>query len=107
MIESMEQQLRSLYEERDQLEQRFGSSSPDDIAAMVESLEAQLRDFYERFGASPGFDTPEISQMLAKLKDLSGTLDGMYSCKKVSFYIENEQPVLRAEWSEVAQTEGE
>ena len=103
MIESLEQQLRALYAERDFLEQRFGSSSAEDIVTMVESLEAQLRDFYERFGGHAGFDDAESTLMLARIRELSQTLDPMYSQKSVSFFIDNDRPVFRAEWTEAIQ----
>jgi len=100
MIESLEQQLQALYRDRELLEERFGASSSEDIANMVESLEAQLRDFYDRFGAHAGFDDAESIMMLSRIKELSTTLDPMYSQKSVSFFIENDKPVLRAEWTE-------
>lgn len=100
MIESLENQLKALYQEREALEDRFGTSSAEGIAQMVESLESQLRDFYDRFGSNPGFDDAESIMMLARIKELSQTLDPMYSQKSVTFHIENDKPVLRAEWTE-------
>lgn len=103
MIESLEGQLKALYEEREFLTHRFGVASAEEIVQMVESLEAQLRDFYDRFGAHAGFDDPESALMLSRIKELSSQLDPMYSQKSVSFFIENEKPVLRAEWTEAIQ----
>lgn len=100
MIESLEQQLRALYEEREFLNQRFGATSAEEIVSMVESLEAQLRDFYDRFGGHAGFDDAESTLMLARIRELSSSLDPMYSQKSVHFFIENDRPVLRAEWTE-------
>ena len=100
MIESLEGQLRALYQEREFLSDRFGVSSSEEIVQMVENLEAQLRDFYDRFGSHAGFDDAESTMMLARIKDLSAQLDPMYSKKSVQFFIENDKPVLRAEWTE-------
>lgn len=99
-IDSLENQLKALYQEREFLTDRFGVSSADEIVQMVESLEAQLRDFYDRFGSHAGFDDAESTLMLARIKELSGQLDPMYSQKSVKFFIENDKPVLRAEWTE-------
>ncbi|MEN0019521.1 MAG: hypothetical protein AAF747_01405 [Planctomycetota bacterium] len=99
-MESLEQQLVALYSEREQLSNRFGASSADDIIAMVENLEAQLTDFYDRFGSHAGFDDAESIIMLSRIRELGETLDPMYSKKSVHFFIENDKPVLRAEWSE-------
>jgi hypothetical protein len=106
MIESLEGQLRELYREREHLHDRFGASSPEDIAVMIESLESQLRDFYNRFGSNPGFDDAEIAMTLGKIKELSSTLDPMYAKKSVHFFVENDKPVLRAEWTDIT-TEGD
>ncbi|MEM7621591.1 MAG: hypothetical protein AAF235_00120 [Planctomycetota bacterium] len=100
MTESLEQQLRALYQERELLEERFGASSAEEIMSMVESLEAQLRDFYDRFGSHAGFDDAESVLMLSRIRELSTALDPMYSQKSVSFFIENDKPVLRAQWTE-------
>lgn len=97
-IESMEMQLRSLYEERDFLHQKYGVSSANEVIAMVSNLEAQLHDFYNRYGS---FDNEDNSAMiLGRLKELSAALDPMYSSKSVSYTFENNRPVLRAEWNE-------
>ncbi len=106
VAENMEQQLRSLYEEREYLQDRFGVSSTEEIVNMVECLEAQLRDFYSRFGSTDGFGDNESAALLSRLKELSSTLDQMYSKKSVQFFIENDRPTLRAEWSETI-TQGE
>ncbi len=103
MIQSLEEQLRALYHERECLSTRFGVSSADEIVQMVESLESQLRDFYDRYGAHAGFDDTESTMMLARIKELSEHLDPMYSHKSVRFCIENDKPVLRAEWTEAIQ----
>jgi hypothetical protein len=103
LSESMEQQLLSLYEEREALQQRFGVSSAEDIVNMIECLEAQLHDFYSRFGGQETFGDTESAILLSRLKELSSALDPMYSSKSVQFYIENDKPVLRAEWSESLQ----
>lgn len=100
VLESMEHQLRSLYEEREFLQSRFGVSSAEEIVNMVECLETQLKDFYARFGSHDGFGDAESAILLSRLRELSTSLDPMYSKKSVSFYFENEKPVLRAEWSE-------
>jgi hypothetical protein len=100
LADNLEQQLRSLYEEREFLQDRFGVSSADEIVNMVECLEAQLRDFYGRFGSTDGFGDAESAVLLSRLKELSSTLDPMYSKKSVQFFVENDKPVLRAEWSE-------
>ncbi|MEM9661034.1 MAG: hypothetical protein AAF937_01860 [Planctomycetota bacterium] len=102
-IHSLEEQLNALYQERECLNERFGVSSADDIVQMVESMGTQLRDFYDRFGSHPGFDDNETVMMLDRIKELSAHLDPMYSTKSVQFFIENEKPVLRAEWTEAIQ----
>lgn len=99
-VESLERQLCSLYEERAQLEERFGVSTPEDIANMVASLEGQLRDFYDRFGEYDGFGDSESIMMLSRIKELSASLDPMYSRKSVQFTFEHNRPVLKAEWTE-------
>ena len=98
-IDSLEIQLRSLYEEREFLNNKFGVSSAEDLVAMIDCLEAQLRDFYDRFGSMDGFDDAETALVLNRIKSLSGSLDPMFSCKKVDFRVEDNRPVLRAEWS--------
>lgn len=98
-VQSLEEQLRSLYADREVLTDRFGASSAEEIIGMIESLEAQLRDFYGRFGHT-GTDDTETALILARIKELSSILDPMYSKKSVSFSIENDRPVLKAEWSQ-------
>ncbi|GAB4515004.1 MAG: hypothetical protein Tsb0013_19490 [Phycisphaerales bacterium] len=100
VIESLEQQLCALYQEREQLSSAIGANCADDVINMISSLEAQLHDFYNRFGSNPGFDDAETMQVLSKIKELSDTLDPLYSKKSVQFFIENDKPVLRAEWTE-------
>ncbi|MEL6739989.1 MAG: hypothetical protein AAFP26_04980 [Planctomycetota bacterium] len=102
-LESLEQQLCSLYDDRAKLEERFGVSTPDDIAGMVSSLEAQLNDFYDRFGSYDGVGDTESMMMLSRIKELSGSLDPMYSRKSVHFSFENNRPTIRAEWTEEIQ----
>lgn len=104
LAESLEQQLHSLYEEREFLQDRFGVSSAEEIVTMVECLENQLRDFYDRFGGQDGFGDTESALLLSRLKELSSSLDHMYSKKSVQFFVENSKPVLRAEWSETLNT---
>lgn len=99
-VENMENQLRSLYQEREQLSDRFGVSTPEEIIRMVENLESQLQDFYRRFEGYAGFDDPQSMIVLSKIRELSEALDPLYSRKTVTFHIENEKPVLRAEWTE-------
>lgn len=100
VVESLEQQLRSLYEEREFLQSRFGVSSADELVGMVECLEHQLKDFYNRFGSVDGFGDTESAILLSRLRELSSTLDPMYGKKTVQFFFENDKPVLRAEWTE-------
>jgi len=100
VVDNLEQQLRSLYEERECLQERFGISSADELVSMIECLENQLRDFYGRFGSQDTFGDNESAVMLDRLKELSSTLDQMYSRKSVHFFMQNDKPVLRAEWSE-------
>lgn len=102
-LESLEGQLRSLYQEREFLHDRYGVSSADDIVRMVECLEAQLRDFYARFGGVDGMGDSQSSLLLERLRSLSGVLDQMYSSKSVELFIENDRPVLRAQWIESTQ----
>lgn len=99
-VESLEQQLHSLYQERELLQDRFGVSGAEDIIGMVECLEAQLHDFYDRFGSQEIFGDTESAILLSRLKELSATLDPMYSSKSVKFSVENDKPVLRAEWTQ-------
>lgn len=100
IVESMETQLRSLYEEREFLQDRFGVSSAEDLIGMVESLEGQLRDFYDRFGGYDGFGDAESAILLDRLRGLSFQLDPMYSERTVEFYMDDDKPVLRAKWTE-------
>lgn len=106
-IESLEQQLCALYQERQELADAVGANCTEDVINMIGSLEAQLRDFYNRFGDNPGFDDAESLMVLSKIKELSETLDPMYSQKSVTFSIENEKPVLRAEWTEALNQEND
>jgi regulator of replication initiation timing len=99
-IESLEQQLCALYQERDELAQHIGATTNEEIISMIQSLEAQLRDFYERFGSLANFEDAESAVMLSKIQELSNALDPMYSQKSVHFTIENDKPVLRAQWTE-------
>ncbi|MEO0629408.1 MAG: hypothetical protein AAFY46_01605 [Planctomycetota bacterium] len=103
MIQSLEEQLKALYHERECLTERFGISSADELVQMVESLESQLNDFYDRYGSFSTFGDAESAMMLARIKELSSQLDPMYSTKTVRFSIENDKPVLRAEWTEAIQ----
>lgn len=100
LVESMELQLRSLYEEREFLESRFGVSSAEGLVGMVDSLESQLRDFYDRFGGYDAMGDAESAILLDRLRSLSGQLDSMYSQRTVEFFMEDEKPVLRAKWIE-------
>ncbi len=97
-VESLEMQLRSLYEEREFLAQKYGVSSADEVVSMVSNLEAQLHDFYHKYGSFDSDDNSGI--ILGRLKELSSALDPMYSQKSVTFTFENNRPVLRAEWTE-------
>ena len=100
ILESLEQQLHSLYEEREYLQGRFGVSSAEDVVNMVECLESQLHDFYSRFGSHETFNDTESAILLSRIRELSSALDPMYSRKSVQFFFENDKPVLRAEWTE-------
>lgn len=100
-VDSLEAQLHSLYEDREALTDRFGVSSSEEIVGMVENLEAQLHDFYSRFGGLDGIGSAETAIMLDQIRSLGTVLDGMYSKKTVDFSIVDDQPVLRAQWTEV------
>ncbi|MDX2146563.1 MAG: hypothetical protein SFZ23_03490 [Planctomycetota bacterium] len=100
IAQSMEQQLRALYEDREYLQDRFGVSSAEEIVGMVECLESQLRDFYGRFGSHDGMGDAESAILLSRLKELSSSLDPLYSRKSVEFFFQNDKPVLRAQWIE-------
>ena len=89
-VDSLEAQLRSLYEERDQLQQ---------------NLESQLVDLYDRFGAMQNA-SPDVAQVLGQLNDLSNSLDGMFGEKSVVFEMQEDRPVLRAVWKQTL-TEGD
>lgn len=43
---SLVDQLESLYEEKDQLNQELGVSDPEEVIEMVRSLKEQLETFY-------------------------------------------------------------
>lgn len=43
---SLVEQLESLYEEKDRLNEELGVSDPDEIINMVHSLQEQLESFY-------------------------------------------------------------
>lgn len=51
IIASLEEQLQSLYAEKEQLDKALGISSADDIITMVRSLEEQLDSLYEERSA--------------------------------------------------------
>lgn len=100
IAQNLESQLRSLYEEREFLEDRFGVSSAEDIVNMVECLEAQLHDFYHRFGSLDGSGDTESAVLLSRLRELSSSLDPLYDTKSVQFFFEDGKPVLRAQWNQ-------
>lgn len=99
-VESMDMQLRSLYQDRERLQDRFGVSGVDDVITMVESLESQLRDFYDRYGGINDAGDGN-ARLLGQLGQISQSLDPMFTARKVVFALEHGEPVLRAEWTNV------
>ncbi len=98
-LESMEQQLSALYQERERIAEHFGVCDADAVIEMVQSLERQVCDFYDRFGSNAGLDDAETAQMLAKIRELSGQLEPLFPARRVEFFMDNDRPKLRAEWS--------
>jgi hypothetical protein len=73
---SLALQLHDLYAQREQLEQRIGTSDADSIAMMVANLEAQLRELYRdrENGAS---EAAAIAQRIVSIaNELGGQFDG-------------------------------
>lgn len=105
-MESMEEQLLALYDERERMAEQLGVVDADGAIEMVRSLESQLRSFYETYGHLQGADNAELAQVLAQIKELSETLDTMYTTKSVTLEMSDERPVLRAVWTDT-NTEGD
>ena len=100
-IESLEQQLSTLYGERESLNERYGVSSFEEISRLIESLESQLCDLYGRQpNGSAGGGGGGLMDMLDQIDQISPRLDPSYSQKRVTITLENSTPVLRAEWIE-------
>lgn len=98
-IQSLEQQLNTLYGERESLNERFGVSSFEEISSLIDSLESQLCDLYGRQPSSGG-GGDGLMNMLDQIDQISPRLDPSYSQKRVTVTLENSTPVLRAEWIE-------
>ncbi|MEM0982455.1 MAG: hypothetical protein AAGI17_00740 [Planctomycetota bacterium] len=101
-LESMEQQLRSIYEEREFLDQQIGTSTADGIIDMIRSLEAQLADMYNKHGHKTNDDAPDFQGMLKQVRELSSELDSEYSKRSIVLTVEHDKPVLKAVWEESA-----
>lgn len=101
-VESLESQLQSLYAEREELHDRIGASSAEEIVGMVECLEAQLQDFYSRFGGIDMLGEAEVRQVTDQISGLGNSLDTMYSSKTVEFTFDDGKPTLRAFWNETS-----
>jgi len=99
-IDSMEIQLRSLYEEREKLNDTIGCAGAEEVIGMVRNLEAQLVDLYQRHGHKATEDGPDVQGLLRHVEELSSHLDETYAEKSVVFTYENERPVLRAVWNQ-------
>ncbi|MEM7754686.1 MAG: hypothetical protein AAF297_03520 [Planctomycetota bacterium] len=99
-VDSMELQLRSLYEEREKLTNTIGCNDAEEIIGMVRNLEAQLVDLYQRHGHKLDEDGVDVQGLLRHVEELSGHLDDSYGEKSVVFTYENDRPVLRAVWNQ-------
>lgn len=106
-IDSLEQQLCALYQEREALAQTIGASSHDEVVSMVNSLASQLNHFYERFGSLDNSDDTDCAVLLSKINTISAALDPLYSHKSVQVSIEDARTLLRAEWTEAIEQRSE
>jgi len=99
-IDSLELQLRSLYEEREKLNSTIGCSDADEILGTLRNLEAQLVDLDQRHGHKLSEDGVDVQGLLRHVEELSQHLDEQYGEKSVVFTYENDRPVLRAVWNQ-------
>lgn len=97
---TMEEQLQALYSEREWLAQELGCADAESIIDMVRNMEFQLSDMYKTFGSMPAVSNSQTLQLLQQVQELSQHLDSMYSEKSVTFTIEEDKPVLRANWKQ-------
>ncbi len=104
---TMEDQLQTVYAEKEWLAQEIGVCDAESIVDMVRNLEGQLHDLYKTYGSVPPVSNQATLQLLNTVQELSQHLDGMYSEKTVTFAIENEQPVIRATWKETHPQQGD
>lgn len=105
---TIEDQLETLYGEREWLAQELGCCDAESIVDMVRNLESQLVDLYKTYGSSAPVSSAATMQLLNHVQELSSQLDGMYSEKSVTFQIEDDKPVLKATWKQVTnQNEGD
>lgn len=104
---TMEEQLQAIYAEREWLAQELGCSDAESVVEMVRNMEFQLSDMYKTFGSMPAVSNSQTLQLLQQVQELGQHLDTMYSEKSVSFTIEDDKPVLRANWKQCNTNEGD
>ena len=106
-VDSLEQQLRTMYAEKERFEDEFGVSDVEGVISMIRNLEAQLIDLYKTYGGRKSSDPAGAVQMLSTIEELSEHLDGQYSKKSIVFEVQDDKPVLRATWAQASDCEGD
>lgn len=104
---TIEDQLQTLYAEREWLAQEIGCCDAESVVDMIRNMECQLQDLYHTYGSVPPVSNQSTMQLLNTVQELSQHLDGLYSEKSVTFAIENDQPVIRATWKESQTQQGD
>lgn len=104
---TIEEQLETLYAEREWLSQELGCCDAESIVDMVRNLEGQLVDLYKTYGSSGPVSSNATLQLLNHVQELSQHLDQLYSEKTVEFRIEDDRPIIRATWKETQGTQGD
>lgn len=97
---TIEEQLEVLYAEREWLAQELGCCDAEGVVDMVRNLECQLVDLYRTHGSTAPVSNSSVLALLQNVQELSQQLDGLYAHKSISFSIENDQPVVKATWSQ-------
>lgn len=99
-LSALEAQVLEFQLQQDLLLDHLGVSDADSIIAMVESLDGQLRDLYSIHGDRPILDEAPLTQLVEHIRDLSTSLDRLYSEKSATLELDDGKPTLRATWKD-------
>jgi len=102
----IQEQLETLYAEREWLAAETGCYDAEDVVNMIRNLEAQVCDFVGTYGNRTPVSDATVGQLLTYVQELSGQLDGMFSEKSVTFEMIDDKPVVRASWKETNNNHG-